>query len=327
MLLSFRATDEAQPGRHWRALFQRSWWAYRAWFLREGDARRPGYVRCRAMLRKHMPELIPIWERLVDLAGGGDIAARMLSLYSPTPYLTGCSQAVWSREPRLLARNYDYDPRLFEAQLVSSRWHSTRVLAMSECLWGVLDGVNEHGLCVSLAFGGRRDVGPGFGIPLILRYILEFCGDVPGAVAVLNRVPSHMSYNISLLDARGASATVHVAPDRPTAVLATAVATNHQGEVEWQRHAEASATLARAAILEQRLGDPTLTAEAFVQGFLWPPLYRTRWREAFGTLYTAVYDPARRSLDLVWPGHSWSHTIDHPTEGERLVLYTEPPPA
>ena len=39
------------------------------------------------MLRAHMPELVPAYERLVDLAGGGDVAARMLSLYRPPPYL------------------------------------------------------------------------------------------------------------------------------------------------------------------------------------------------------------------------------------------------
>ncbi len=65
-----------------------------------------------------------------------------------------------------------------------------------------------------------------------------------------------MSYNISILDASGAGATVHVAPDRPTVVHPTAVATNHQGEVEWERHAETSATLARESALHACLADP-----------------------------------------------------------------------
>ena len=30
------------------------------------------------MLRAHMPELVATYERLVALAGGGDVAARML---------------------------------------------------------------------------------------------------------------------------------------------------------------------------------------------------------------------------------------------------------
>src|SRR6185436_2580738 len=95
----------------------------------------------------------------------------------PTPYLTGCSQAVWTRrgEPPTLVRNYDYHPELCEGTLLLSAWHGTRVIAMSDCLWGVVDGINEHGLAVSLSFGGRQVVGDGFGIPLVLRYALEFC--------------------------------------------------------------------------------------------------------------------------------------------------------
>ena len=49
---------------------------------------------------------------------------------------------------------------------------------MSDCLWGLLDGVNDAGLAVSLTFGGRRDVGDGFGIPIVVRYLLEVCSDV-----------------------------------------------------------------------------------------------------------------------------------------------------
>jgi hypothetical protein len=44
-----------------------------------------------------MPELLPHWEHLVELSGGDEQVARMLSLYRPTPFLAGCSQAVWSR--------------------------------------------------------------------------------------------------------------------------------------------------------------------------------------------------------------------------------------
>ena len=44
---------------------------------------------------------------------------------------------------------------------------------MSDCLWGLLDGINDAGLAVSLAFGGRA-TREGFGIPLVVRYLLEW---------------------------------------------------------------------------------------------------------------------------------------------------------
>ena len=34
---------------------------------------------------------------------------------------------------------------------------------MLDCLWGLLDGVNDAGLALSLTFGGRPQVGAGFG--------------------------------------------------------------------------------------------------------------------------------------------------------------------
>ena len=39
-----------------------------------------------------MPEMVPIWEQLVELAGSGDLAARFLSLYRPPAYLTGAAR-------------------------------------------------------------------------------------------------------------------------------------------------------------------------------------------------------------------------------------------
>jgi predicted choloylglycine hydrolase len=54
-----------------------------------------------------------------------------------------------------------------------SRLLDREVIAMGDGLWGVLDGINEDGLAVSLTFGGRRVLGDGFGIPLIMRYVME----------------------------------------------------------------------------------------------------------------------------------------------------------
>jgi predicted choloylglycine hydrolase len=304
MQVEFRALDEELPGARWQALFQRYWPAYRGWFLREGDAARPSYLACLRALRGHMPELVPVYERLVELAGGGDPEARFLSLYRPTPYLSGCSQAVWSRERPLLLRNYDYSPELWEGVLLRSAWNGSPVLAMSDCLWGALDGINAHGLAVSLAFGGRRVVGDGFGIPLVLRYLLEFCEATPQAVDVLLRIPVHMAYNVTLLDASGAYCTVLLAPDREPSVLKRALATNHQHAVEWHEHAIATGSIDRERLLERHLADPDESVERFGNRFLEPPLYSTAHGRGWGTLYTAVYDPTERAVSVRWPGYS-----------------------
>ena len=94
---SFRSIEELELGPKWASVFEERWPHYREWFLREGEAARPSYATSVRMLRAHMPELLAAYERVVELAGGGDLAARMLSLYRPPPYLAACSQGVWSR--------------------------------------------------------------------------------------------------------------------------------------------------------------------------------------------------------------------------------------
>jgi len=116
---------------------------------------------------------------------------------------------------------------------------------MLDCLWGLLDGINDAGLAVSLTFGGRPQVGEGFGIPLVIRYVLQTCGTTEEAMRALRRIPVHMSYNVTAMDRDGQRATVYLAPDRPAHVTSLAVATNHQGTVEWAPYAAAIRTVER----------------------------------------------------------------------------------
>jgi predicted choloylglycine hydrolase len=238
----------------------------------------------------------------------------MLSLYDPPPLVTGCSQAVLTHPEPLLVRNYDFDPELLEGVLALTAYTGRRVLGMSDCLWGLLDGVNDAGLAMSLAFGGRRVTAPGFAMPLIVRYLLELCATTREAVAVLARLPVQASYNLTILDREGDAVTAHVAPDRPLEMGRALVATNHQCTVEWPEHAEA----VRSEEREQCMLDLLETSpgeEEFVAAFLEPPLYNTAYDEGFGTLYTAVYRPVDGAVDLRWPDATWRQAIESFEEG------------
>ena len=162
-----------------------------------------------------MPELVPTWQRLTDLLGDDPEAAAALALWNPPPFLTGCSQAAVLPGGPALIRNYDWDFRLFDAVVARTAYAGRRVLGMLDCLWGLLDGVNDAGLAVSLTFGGRPQVGEGFGIPLVIRYVLQTCQTTEEAMQVLRRIPVHMSYNVTALDRAGQRATAYLAPDRP----------------------------------------------------------------------------------------------------------------
>jgi predicted choloylglycine hydrolase len=325
MDLIFRSVAEAEPGEKWRASFARHWPSYRRWYLGEGPQAVPRFAVCLAKLRHYMPELVFTYERLCHLAGGEDLAARFLSLYRPPAYLTGCSQIAWTATGPMLARNYDYSPALCEGQLLLSAWHGRKVMAMTDCLWGVLDGVNDAGLAVSLTFGGRPVVGDGFGVPLVLRYVLEFCDSTREAIIQLERIPIHMAYNVTVLDRAGDFATLMLAPDRPPAVTRLPIAANHQMQVEWADYARATATLERERFLFQRLNAAQTTEASLLADFLAPPLYTGAFERNFGTLYTAAYWPAEGRMSLLWPDDRLDQSTGEFAEGQRPRRYRHSP--
>ena len=300
--LGFRAVDEPEPGDNWLQAFTALWPAYRAWWLKDGESARPDLSSCQAMLDTWMPELGSTFERLVDLAGGDPLAARFLSMYRPPGFVVGCSQAAFTGDGGpVLVRNYDYPASRAEGIVYRTSWTGRRVIGMSDCLWGLLDGVNDAGLAVSLTFGGRPAVGEGFGIPLVIRYVLEVCEDVEAACGVLAQVPVHAVQNITLLDRGGDFATVRLGPDREPEVLTIPVATNHQHRGEWPEYERAVGTFERERRLLELLRMSRMSSDRLVQAFLEEPLYRAAFASGLGTLYTAAYFPATGRAEYRWP--------------------------
>lgn len=324
MALTFRAISEDTPGPKWSGLFSEYRDAYMKWWGREGLTGRPTYLECRGAIERHMPELLPLYEELCELAGGGDMEARFLSFYCPPRYLAGCSQAIWSGDEPLLVRNYDYDPDAVDAVLLKTAWQGREVVGLSDGLFGLVDGMNDAGLVASLTFGGRQETGDGFGVPLILRYILQICETAKDAGEVLRRVPSHMSYNVTVLDRDRNYLTAYLAPDRKALITHAAVATNHQERVEWKSHARFTATVERERYLLQRLTLHPETQEKFMNSFLRPPLYSLAFNQGFGTLYTAAYRPRKQEVELLWPDRRWHKTFDDFEEDAVTVAYPNP---
>ena len=310
--LTFRALDVG-PAADSRLVesFAAAWPSYRAWFLREGETAGPSYAESRAALGWHLPELLGTFDDLCAAVGGGDLEARFLSHWCPPPVATACSLATWTRDSHLLVRSYDYPPLLCDTTVLATSFIGTRVLAMADCLWGAVDGINAHGLAVAIAFGGRAVVGAGFGIGLVVRYVLEVAHDVAEAVAILSRVPVSMSYNVALTDSRGRSAIVEVAPDLSAVVTGRSTAANRQshgcGEpvTEWPEHAWRSGTVEREAALSALVNDPRATAYDLVGTFLSAPVQRDPRVHEWGTVWTSVYDCDAGTLDLLWPDASW----------------------
>jgi len=328
--LTFRAIQDSGDCAALAPVFQSRWPNYLRWYLSEGDRARPTYAACARQMKAHMPELVPAWERLTERlterlgkgAGGGDLIARFLSLWNPPAFISGCTQAVWTRERPALIRNYDYPPELCDATLLHARFGGMRSMAMSDCLWGVLDGINEHGLAVSLAFGGRRSRGEGFGIAIVLRYILETCETAAQALKVLRRVPVHLPYNLAILDRAGDWRTIFISPDREPEARREPYSANRQDANLRPEDTRVADTVRREALLENVMSNPNETKERLLERFTEPPIYRPVGPGDWGTLYTACYRPETRAVELRWPNTSWTQSIGAFAPGERFVNYS-----
>lgn len=321
--LDFTAVSEDRPGPKWAARWESSWPAYEAWFVaRGGDAGPPREV-CEAALKRYMPELLAIYARLAHLAGNGDRAARFLSGWRPPAYLGGCTLAAHaSRGEVRLVRNYDLSPDLNEGLLLRSAWRRP-VMGMVEFLWGLSDGMNDVGLCVALAYGGRETVKPGFGVTTIVRYLLETSDTVDEALRRLAHAPSHMAYNLVLADATGDTASVELLPGGGMRRVPSPIATNHQSGPEVAERARFTRTLERRSAIEGILSRNPAPADLH-RSFLIEPLFQDDYANGFGTLFTADYDPVRRSMALHWPSESWAQSLFAFEEGSRRIAFDNP---
>jgi len=321
--LTLYGINEPTPGPRWQALFASTWPAYRRWYLQRDVRGRPSLQLAQDMLTRHMPELVPTYQAMVQLAseaGADEVAARMLTLWDPPRFLPGCSQAVVTDPEIAVCRNYDYSPELWERVVYSSRFGARRVIGNNDCLWGLIDGMNSDGLVVSLSFGGRRGSGAGFAVSLVVRYLLEVASSTEQAREILTGMPVAMAYNLTMVDADRRVLTAYVAPGRAAEFSSSPIATNHRGEFpDSIEHAQRYASVERRDCLAELLAERP-TPDELVASSLRPPLYSTHYWRAFGTVYTALYRPAAGTVQLSWPDRTWERGFDDPDGTFEVVL-------
>ena len=324
MQLHFNAISAlGKPGDKWQKLYQTHWPAYKSWLNAKYTLNYPDLKTSQAALKEFMPQMWPTYIRLCKSAKADKVAARFLTGFQPPAYVSGCSQAVIAGKNIQLIRNYDFHPDLMEGTQLLTSWNGKKVIATSDSLIGAIDGMNEDGLVVSLTFGGRKVVGIGFGIPFILRYVLEFCSNVSEAVEALTRIPSHMSYNVTVVDKTGKFKTLFLSPDKKPEVTDASFTTNHQGSVEWPENALFNNTMERSLFLKAILSDEKANPLNIADAFLEEPLYNNRFKEGFGTLFTSVYKPLTGEVEYRWPEASLKQSFNHFQEVEKLINYEQ----
>ena len=302
---TFQAVDvgDGSDGRwaaHLRTLFPQA----EGWLTDEGRTA-AGALRARKLFEEHMPELVPLLDRLaeqVDRPGAG----TFLTMAALKPFFSGCTQTGSNGS---LLRNYDFAPDECEAVIVRSQFLRP-VIGMQEVGWGLLDGMNDAGLAVSLTFGGRPLAGPGFAVNIVLRYLLETCQTVTEAVERLREIPIMIPWNVTLVDADRA-VTVYLGPDIELTEAPDACAANHQHLPVPEEDERTTRTQQRLAAIRASGGD--------VSAMLRPPLYESRFDDGYGTLYTAHYQPKQRRVTYHWPGEAWEQPFAGFVPGTRTV--------
>jgi predicted choloylglycine hydrolase len=324
LALQFDFIKEEKAGEKWQALFRQYWPAYREWFRSKGAFQTHTAEESVKALKQHMPEIIPTFEKLcslaVDTGAKEEEVRRFLSGYNPPAYISGCSQAITSRPPQLV-RNYDYHPHLSEGNQLMTAWNGRKVIATNDCLWGAVDGMNEDGLVVSLTFGGKKETADGFGIPFIIRFVLEIAENMEQAVEMLKRLPSHMAYNVAVLNKAGKYRMLQIAPGEAANVIDQPFSTNHQGKISWPEHAAFSKTVEREKFIEKMLFDAGKDHEDIAEAFLNHPLFNTKYKEGFGTVYTAIYRPEAGEVALRWQEDEVVQSFNDFKEKQLLVEF------
>ena len=206
--------------------------------------------------------------------------------------------------------------------MLKSNWLQP-VMGISDCNWGLLDGINGSGLCVSLNFGGRNVVGEGFGIPLVIRYLLETCKNVGDAIKALKRIPVHMAYNVMLMDREGEYVTLYLGPDRKPALITKRACTNHQEDIEWIEYARQTQTIEREMAAEAYLKDKNMDLDSICRKFLQPPLHQFDLKKSFATLYSAAWFPETGEAELFWKGKKLNQSFEEFNEQKITVQITK----
>jgi predicted choloylglycine hydrolase len=232
-----------------------------------------------------------------------------------------CSQAVLQEGERgsRLVRNYDYPAELMDAVILRSAFTGSGVIGVTDAVWGLCDGMNEGGLAVSLTFGGRASMGEGFGVPIVIRYLLETCNTVDDARAVLTRMPIAHTHNLTIVDAEGGVITAYLNPDRPPSFRRLPIAVNHQWAVESWDPVLAESTLQREWWLLRLLDDPDVDQSDSARSSC--RRCTASLTTSAGALCTRPRTTGGGDITYAWPHVQAPLRFDSFAEGEHEVVF------
>lgn len=224
---------------------------------------------------------------------------KMYSGYNMTFPNMGCTSFVHNGK---YVRNYDFSPAMYDARLVFSKpSEGYASVGFSQQIIGRLDGMNEKGLVVGLHFVNNEWASDGFLATTIVRILLEQCGNIEEATALINKLPHRYCYNYSMTDQSGKAIVVEATPmKRVNYVEHPLICTNHfeSQQLAGRNKACIKGSKQRKNYINRYVTDARTTMSVyhhFNNGD--SPLFVKQYQEYFGTLHTVIYSP--KQLEIV----------------------------
>ncbi len=264
-------------------------------------------------------------EEIQGMADAAGVAIEDVIYYTSTYLRTaGCSHCVVLPQATenghvLVARSYDFgekadDLRLCTTDIQGRYKHS----GFSVMLFGRSEGMNEHGLSVTMSAGGipvgpvRPPIQDGFQFWALVRALLERCRDVDEALDFIQDFPLGGNPILLLADRKGKAAMVEVRGAHKAVreieaggAEAYLFATNHYtlGEMMAYQEGRMHNSLVRGRVIEEFLKNeaPQINAEKMkaLLGKMYPQgLCCHHYAEFFGCMHAMVFDVTDGTMDV-----------------------------
>jgi predicted choloylglycine hydrolase len=265
------------------------------------------------------------------------VPLQNLALFDPPIFVPGnCSHmatlsSITQNKHVYVGRSYEWNQDQSDFRLISVNIKKKiKHMGFSEFLFLRDDGINEHGLCVTISGGGTnsekvKDKKQGFMSFFIARAILEHCKNVQEAVEYLEKVPVEEFWNFLVTDKNDNAAIFQffngeytVKRINKTSEEQFLVAGNHYflpGMEKYQEYAIGPWILknskARLELMKESLSKHSpnitnITMKNLQSKEMYNGLCGHYYSDFFGTLFSVVYDLTDLTLDVCFgaPTHN-----------------------
>lgn len=205
-------------------------------------------MKCEEEVKRVFPEILDEVRGLAEAIHEpyGKAAAFILTVGYGKPM--GCSGFACVNDSRVFfGRNYDFYYRFgkYSESYLTRPKGAYASLGNTDVFLGREDGVNEHGLAISMHFVSAQLGTPGINFPVAVRYVLDKCRETGEAVNFLTHAKFLTANNYLVADKSGEMAVVEACPAatqvrRPENGETFIAATNHFVHTEMKRFEDVS---------------------------------------------------------------------------------------